>query len=70
MRGTVKSFNPTNRYGFIESETGEIHFFYATEWHLILKPKKGLAVEFTPVEVEKGMRATNIQRIRRVHHAK
>jgi len=69
MKGTVKSFNPTNRYGFIESETGEIHFFHATEWHMILKPKKGMTVEFTPVEVEKGMRATNIQRIRRKHNA-
>lgn len=70
MRGTVRSFNSKNRYGFIESETGEIHYFHATEWHLILKPKKGLVVEFTPVEFEKGMRATNIQRIRRLHHVK
>lgn len=63
MRGMVKSFNFRNRYGFIESETGDTHFFYATEWHIKLKPKKGLNVEFTPVEVEKGKRATNIRLI-------
>lgn len=70
MRGTVKSFNPTNRYGFIEAETGEIHFFHATEWHLPIKPQKNLIVEFTPIEVEKGMRATNIQRARRTQDGK
>jgi len=63
--GKVKSYSPATQYGFIEDDHGEIFFFLKTEWHLVIKPKAGLLVEFTPIDVEKGRRATNIQRARR-----
>ena len=65
MNGKVKSYSSATQYGFIEGAANEIFFFLKTEWHLPIKPKPGLKVEFTPIEVEKGRRATNIQRARR-----
>ena len=65
MKGKVKSFSPATLYGFITNESDEMFFFLKTEWHLPIKPQKGLLVEFTPVEHEKGRRATDIQMARR-----
>lgn len=62
--GTVRSYGPMN-YGFIEGDSGEIYFFMDNEWHLPIKPKPRLRVEFTRFQHEKGMRAADIQRVRR-----
>lgn len=65
MTGEVKSFNPSNRYGFITSD-GVDYRFHRNDWELRLPPTKGLKVDFLQVQTEKGMRATQITN----HHEK
>ena len=65
MQGTVKSYSSATMYGFITNDSDEMFFFLKSEWHLPMKPQKGLLVEFKPVDTEKGRRATDIQMARR-----
>ena len=63
MTGEVKSYNPSNRYGFITD--GNVDYrFHRSDWELRLPPVNGLKVEFLQVLTEKGWRATNIMNIR------
>ena len=65
IEGIVKSHSKKHGYGFLIDDNGEIYFFHNTQWELPIPPVQGLRVEFTPVENEKGMRATKIGRIYR-----
>jgi len=65
IEGIVKSHSKQHGYGFLIDDAGEIYFFHNTQWGVPIPPVKGLRVEFTPVDTEKGRRATEIGRIRR-----
>lgn len=63
MTGTVKSYNPSTRYGFITD--GDVDYrFHNNDWGLRLPPVKGMIVEFLPVETEKGMRAEGVMGVK------
>ena len=62
--GEVKSFIPRH-YGFLEDEAGEIFYFDAREVHVPYRLQKGIRVDFQPMQTEKGMRAVDIQMVRR-----
>ena len=59
MTGEVKSYNPSNRYGFITSD-GVDYRFHIQDWGLRLPPTKGLRVQFLQNQTEKGWRATEV----------
>ena len=61
MNGTIKSFSDRHGYGFIVGDFNEI-FFAHKKFFRYKNPKPGDQVTFDPVEVEQGMRATNIRR--------
>lgn len=65
VEGEVKRYFTDHRYGFLVTDDGETFFFREREWKIPIKPVRGLRVEFTPIEVDKGMRAVNITRIYR-----
>lgn len=63
MKGTVKSFSDLHGYGFINGDMNEIFFAHKTHFrYRDIKP--GDKVTFDPIEVEQGMRATNIRKER------
>lgn len=64
MEGKVKSFSPKHGYGFLIGDSDEIFFFHAREWESRTRPLRGMRVAFTPTVTEKGMRATNIRRLK------
>ena len=61
-QGTVKWFDPSKGYGFIECLTGPDAFVH---WNDIVGDKNlmtiGLAVEFDLVNTAKGLRALNVR---------
>ena len=60
MTGEVKSFDRSHRYGFITVSDMDYRFT-RKDWGLRLPPTKGMMVEFTPTNTEKGMRAEDIR---------
>lgn len=60
MKGRVKSYNNSTRYGFITS-AGVDYRFHHQDWGLRLPPVEGTQITFEPVRTEKGMRAENIR---------
>ena len=63
--GTVKWFNDSKGYGFIQRESGKdvfVHFgAIKIEGDGYRKLKEGQAVEFTVTESEKGLTATDVE---------
>ena len=59
--GVIKSYNPSNRYGFITSD-GVDYRFHKNDWGLSTPPRKGIKVEFLHLTTEKGGRAFNVRK--------
>ena len=61
MKGTVKWFNPTKGFGFVEGEDGTDYFVHQTA----IKDDKNLSegdnVTFDPVDGERGKQAQNVE---------
>jgi CspA family cold shock protein len=61
MKGTVKWFNATKGFGFIEGEDGEDYFVHQTA----IKDDKNLRdddkVTFDAVDAERGKQAQNVE---------
>jgi CspA family cold shock protein len=66
MKGSVKMFNKDKGYGFIRAEDGKDVFFHHSG--LVMEGYKiaeaGEAVEFDVENTDKGLRATNIRKVR------
>ncbi len=61
MKGTVKWFNATKGFGFVEGEDGEDYFVHQTA----IKDDKNLRdddkVTFDAVDAERGKQAQNVE---------
>jgi len=64
-RGTVKWFNGTKGYGFIERESGSDVFvhFSAIQDEGYKTLEEGQAVEFEVTEGQKGLQASNVVKV-------
>lgn len=64
-RGTVKWFNRTKGYGFIEREQGEDVFVHysAIDGEGFKTLEQGQKVEFNVVQGPKGLQAANVKRL-------
>ena len=61
-RGTVKWFNSSKGFGFIETEAGESVFFHVSEFKAQRRPNIGEAVVFSIGQDAQGRkRATQVQ---------
>lgn len=64
-RGAVKYFNETKGYGFIRDDQGEEFFVHhsAIQGDGFRTLNEGEAVEFDPVESERGRLAANVVKL-------
>jgi len=60
VRGTVKFFNRTKRFGFISGEDGKDYFVHATGLMPDVTIAEGDKVSFEVVEGEKGPKADRV----------
>jgi CspA family cold shock protein len=60
VRGTVKFFNRTKRFGFIEGDDGKDYFVHATGLMPDVTIDEGDKVSFDVVEGEKGPKADRV----------
>ena len=63
MTGEVKSYSSKNGYGFITKD-GKDYRFKAQDWELRFAPAPGIWVEFVPKTSDKGLRASEIRRVK------
>lgn len=62
MKGTVKWYNETKRYGFIAGEDNQDYFFHKKELNKFNNETitEKDEVEFSPKTTEKGLQAQNV----------
>ena len=66
VNGTVKWFNGSKGYGFLERNDGEpdvfVHFS-AIQGDGFLTLEEGASVEFTVVQTDKGLQAEDVKKV-------
>lgn len=63
VEGTVKFFNHTKNYGFIDGEDGKSYFVHGTGLKEGATIDEGDKVSFTAAEGEKGPKAENVEKV-------
>lgn len=61
MEGTIKWFNRTKGFGFIEGDDGTEYFVHSSQVPEGTTLNEGDKVSFDPAETEKGKQAQNVQ---------
>jgi CspA family cold shock protein len=61
MKGTVKWFNPTKGFGFVEGEDGADYFVHQTAIKDDKNLNEGDNVTFDAVDAERGKQAQNVE---------
>jgi len=63
VNGTVKFFNRTNHYGFVDGEDGKSYFVHASGLTEGTSIDEGDQVSFDAVEGDKGPKAENVKKL-------
>ena len=63
-KGTVKWFNASKGYGFIEHEDGKDVFVHSTALPIGTEINENDSVEYTIEESERGLKAMNIKKLK------
>jgi len=63
VNGTVKFFNRTNHYGFIDGEDGKSYFVHQTGLKEGVSIDEGDKVSFKAVEGDKGPKAEEVEKL-------
>ena len=63
VEGTVKFFNRTKNYGFIDGDDGKSYFVHATGLAEGTTIDEGDKVSFDAVEGDKGPKAENVKKL-------
>lgn len=63
VKGTVKFFNRTKNYGFIDGDDGKSYFVHETGLKQGTSIDEGDKVSFDAVEGEKGPKAENVEKL-------
>ncbi len=63
VKGTVKFFNRTKSYGFINGDDGKTYFVHGTNLKEGTMIDEGDSVSFTATEGDKGPKAEDVEKL-------